>query len=100
MNKFLSIILISFSLTACREATVSQDEYDSMVMEKDEKIAELESRISELQDHVTSLEEKANEVTNQFDRFESENWREVVPDADDAVEELNAEVENNPEYSY
>lgn len=84
----------------CGETNVSQEEYEAMVSEKDERIAELESQIAELQNHVASLEEKANEVTNQFDRFEDENWREVVPDADNAVEELNAEVENTPDYSY
>ena len=71
-----------------------------MVSEKDQQIADLEEQVTKLQEHISNLEVKTEEVNNQFKRFENENWRDVVPDADNAVEELNTEVENNPDASY
>lgn len=92
--KILKLILIMpvLVLTGCSES-ISRAEHEAIVYEKDQKIAELE-------EHITELEAKLEEVNNQFERFESENWRDVVPDVDNALDDLNSEVENNPSSNY
>lgn len=98
---FLKPISFVFALflVGCGEATVSQEEYDSMVSEKDSRIEELESEVLSLQVHIESLESKTRDVNAQFERFESENWRDVVPDAESSLSELNTEVESYDEYT-
>ncbi|BAP67552.1 bZIP transcription factor [Acinetobacter baumannii] len=92
--KILKLILIMpvLVLTGCSDS-ISRAEHEAIVYEKDQKIAELE-------EHITELEAKLEEVNNQFERFESENWRDVVPDVDNALDDLNSEVENNPSSNY
>ncbi|WOE34181.1 bZIP transcription factor [Acinetobacter baumannii] len=92
--KILKLILIMpiLVITGCSDS-ISRAEHEAIVYEKDQKIAELE-------EHITELEAKLEEVNNQFERFESENWRDVVPDVDNALDDLNSEVENNPSSNY
>ncbi len=96
----------------CNKA-ITQSEYDSMVEEKDQKIeeleaqneekdqqiAEFETQINQMRDHIQTLESRTQEVNAQFERFQHENWRNVVPDAASSLENLNSEIENDPNYS-
>lgn len=98
--KLLPLLIIPiFSLIGCK-GPVSQAEYDSMIFEKDAKIAELEEKVAQLEEHIENLEKKTEEVNNQFERLENENWRDVVPDADNALEDLNSELGNDPTSNY
>ncbi|MCZ3065534.1 bZIP transcription factor [Acinetobacter baumannii] len=99
LKKFF-VVLLLVSLVGCGKPSITQEDYDNMVSEKDQQIADLEEQVTKLHEHISNLEAKTEEVNNQFKRFENENWRDVVPDADNAVEELNTEVENNPDASY
>ncbi|AUX86894.1 hypothetical protein C3F34_20040 (plasmid) [Acinetobacter sp. ACNIH2] len=92
-------LVLGLALVGCGEPQITQDEYDEMVSEKDARIEELEGQVQSLQEHVANLESKADEVNAQFERFQSENWRDVVPDAESSLEDLNSEIENNSEYS-
>lgn len=100
VNKFIQTVFISSSilLIGCTE-TVTQEDYDNMVYEKDQQIAELEGKVTQLQDHITSLESKIEEVNNQFERLKYENWRDVVPEAESSLEDLNSEISNGEDYS-
>jgi len=95
----LTPFILTLALAGCGEPQITQDEYDEMVSEKDLRIEELEEQVQTLQEHVANLESKTQEVNAQFERFQSENWRDVVPDAESSLEDLNSEIENNSEYS-
>ncbi|MBE2163704.1 bZIP transcription factor [Acinetobacter oleivorans] len=99
-NKFIQIIFIlsSILLMGCTK-TVTQEEYDNMIYEKDQQIAELEEKVVQLQDHIVSLESKIEEVNNQFERLKYENWRDVVPEAESSLDDLNNEINNGEDYS-
>ena len=105
MNFFKSIktatplLLVSLTLAGCGEPTVTQEDYDSMVYEKDLKISELESQVTQMQEHISNLESKTQEVNSQFERLQSENWRDVVPDAESSLEDLNNEINNGEDVS-
>lgn len=91
------LIIITLFLMGCDEK-IPKSEYDSMVDEKNLKIEELESEVSLLKEHISNLESKTEEVNNQFERLETENWRDVVPDAESSLEDLNTEISNNENY--
>lgn len=97
MKYSISILILCTLLSACSQS-VPQEEYDSMLEEKDYRIAELESKVAALEDHIQSLESKTDDVNEQFERLQTENWRDVVPDAENSLDELNSEIANNPEY--
>lgn len=97
MKLILSTIFLSVFLSACSKS-VPQEEYDSMLSEKDYQISELENKITALEDHIQSLEAKTEDVNEQFGRLQYENWQDVVPDAESSLEDLNSEIENNPNY--
>ena len=105
MNFFKSIkiatplLLVSLTLVGCGEPTVTQENYDSMVYEKDSKISELESQVTQMQEHIENLEAKTQEVNSQFERLQTENWRDVVPDAESSLDDLNSEISNGEDVS-
>ena len=104
MNFFKSIkiatpLLVSLTLVGCGEATVTQEDYDSMIYEKDSKISELASQVTQMQEHIENLEAKTQEVNSQFERLQTENWRDVVPDAESSLDDLNDEISNGEDVS-
>ncbi|WOE33910.1 bZIP transcription factor [Acinetobacter baumannii] len=99
-NKYIQTVFIASSLLlmGCTE-TVTQEDYDNMVYEKDQQIAELEVKVTQLKEHIASLETKTAEVNNQFERLKYENWRDVVPEAESSLDDLNSEIRNGQDYS-
>lgn len=95
----ISLLVVSLILAGCGETTVTQEDYDNMVSEKDLKISELESQVLQMQEHISNLESKTQEVNSQFERLQSENWRDVVPDAESSLEDLNNEINNSEDVS-
>lgn len=88
-------MLIPVTLFTGCDQSVSKSEYDSMVYEKDLKIEELESEVIRLKEHISNLESQTDEVKNQIERFKSENWRDVVPDVESSLDDLNTEISNH-----
>ncbi|WP_254626829.1 hypothetical protein, partial [Acinetobacter baumannii] len=99
VNKFIQTVFISSSLLIGCTEKVTQEDYDNMVSEKDQQIAELEEKVVQLQDHIASLESKTEEVNKQFERLKYENWRDVVPEAESSLDDLNREIRNGEDYS-
>lgn len=101
MMKIRNILILSMtlSLLGCGQPSVTSEDYDNMVSDKDQRIAELEEQVSQLQEHIAALETKTSEVNEQFDRLQYENWRDVVPDAESSLEDLNSEINNGEDYS-
>lgn len=93
------LLLATLILTGCGEQTVTQDDYDSMLSDKDLRISELESQVAQMQEHISNLESKTQEVNSQFQRLQNENWRDVVPDAESSLDDLNNEINNSEEVS-
>lgn len=93
------LIALTVGLVGCGESTVTQEDYDSMVYEKDLKISELESQVSQMQEHIENLETRTQEVNSQFERLQTENWRDVVPDAESSLDDLNNEISNGEDVS-
>jgi peptidoglycan hydrolase CwlO-like protein len=100
MNYLIAILIaLTVGLVGCGESTVTQEDYDSMVYEKDLRISELESQVTQMQEHIENLEAKTQEVNSQFERLQTENWRDVVPDAESSLDDLNNEISNGEDTS-
>lgn len=55
MNYLVTLLIaLTVGLVGCGESTVTQEDYDSMVYEKDLKISELESQVSQMQEYIAS----------------------------------------------
>ena len=98
--KYFSVAFISLALVTpligCGGNRISEDEYDEMVSEKDQIISEQQEQIQKLNDHIANLEEKINEIDSQVQNFEDQNWREVVPEVEGQIDDLQNEVGNSP----
>ena len=46
------------------------------------------AQISEMKDRAQALQEASDQLQSQMDRFQSENWRDVVPDAQSASDDV------------
>ncbi|UNK49901.1 hypothetical protein MNR01_02360 [Lysobacter sp. S4-A87] len=67
------------------------DEQQSEIDEKDERIAELEAKLQLANEHADELESRLEDLQSASDdlqsnvqRLQYENWRDVVPDIEDA----------------
>lgn len=60
----------------------------AQVDELEETQREHQAAVNALRDTFSELEHAAREVASEMDRFESENWRDVVPDMQTATEQL------------
>jgi|GEM_PF-2294413 len=76
-----------------------QPEYEVEYSEIEELISEnerLTQENQELRDHIENLNIKISEVNDNVSRYQSENWRDVTPDVENSVDELNSEQTNEP----
>ena len=43
-------------LVGCGKPSITQEDYDNMVSEKDQQIADLEEQVTKLQEHISNLD--------------------------------------------
>lgn len=98
LSKTLTVVFITTVIFTGCEKSVPQSECDSIIYEKDQEIEDLENKILYLKEHISTLESHADEVNSQFERLDSENWRDVVPDVDASLDDLNTEISNHQDY--
>ncbi|HAV4655368.1 TPA: bZIP transcription factor, partial [Acinetobacter baumannii] len=53
-NFFVALLLVG--LVGCGKPSITQEDYDNMVSEKDQQIADLEEQVTKLQEHISNLE--------------------------------------------
>lgn len=98
----LAIIIIPLLMVGCTKK-VTQSEYDSMEAAYEDQITELESKVSELETKVTTQQEYINtmnssiqEMSSEVDRFDYEDWRNVVPDVYYGIKEIENSIQTEP----
>lgn len=70
------------------ELTERVDQLDAENQELRSKVDALTTQLEEARDAVARVSRAADEVQSNAERFSSENWRSVVPDVEDASDEL------------
>lgn len=81
------------------EETVDNSEVEELeqrVAELEQAKEELEQYKDEMEQHVQDLRYKSKQVDYQLDRFQTDSWREVVPQVIESQYELNREFNNEP----
>lgn len=71
-----------------------QSELDKTKAENEELRAQVESlqgEISDIKEKAEALQTSSVELRSQMDRFQSENWRDVVPDAQAASDQVESD---------
>lgn len=70
------------------ELTERVDQLDAENQELRSKVDDLTTQLEEAREAVGRVSRAADEVQSNAERFSSENWRSVVPDVEDASDEL------------
>jgi len=89
MRMGITIIVAALVLTGC-----GQSELDRTKAENEElraQVASLQGEISDIKEKADALETSSGELRSQMDRFQSENWREVVPNAQAASDQVESD---------
>lgn len=64
----------------------------TQVADSEAREQERESVISDLESHVSDLKRAGRELASDVDRFDYENWRDVVPDVRSAADDVERAV--------
>lgn len=70
------------------ELTERVDQLDAENQELRSKVEALTTQLEEARDAFAKVSRAADEVQSNAERFSNENWRSVVPDVEEASEEL------------
>ncbi len=98
------VTLLAVALAACLSACGAPEggdydraEVEDLAAENDElrsQVADLESQLEEARSRVQQLASSADDLRGEVDRFRTgENWRDVVPAVDSAIDEVEADTE-------
>jgi outer membrane murein-binding lipoprotein Lpp len=92
MRTMIAVITAALVLTGC-----GQPELDRTKAENEELRAQVESlqgEISDIKEKADALETSSGELRSQMNRFQSENWRDVVPDAQAASDQVESDQDS------
>lgn len=92
MRLGVTVIAAALALTGC-----GQSELDRAKAENEElraQVERLQGEISEIKGKADALETSSGELRGQMDRFQSENWRDVVPDAQAASDQVQSDQDS------
>ena len=73
---------LALLLTGCGPSRVEQLEAENQDLK--DQVEQLQSQLSNIKDKASELETASSGLQQQLGRFEDENWRDVVPDAQEA----------------
>jgi len=79
-------LILTAMLAGCGPSKIEQLKAENR--ELHDKVDQLETKLSDVQEKATALETASDNLKEQLGRFQSEDWRDVVPDAQDPGEEV------------
>lgn len=89
---FLTVVIALAFLSGCTK-TVTQDKYDSMESSYEQQISDLESKVASKQQYIETVNTSIQELSSDVNRFEHEDWRDVVPDVYDKIKALETNIQ-------
>ncbi len=92
---FLTVVIALAFLSGCTK-TVTQDEYDSMESSYKQQISDLESKVASKQQYIETMNTSIQELSSDVNRFEYEDWQDVVPDVYDKTKALETNIQTEP----
>jgi TolA-binding protein len=85
-------LLLCFALAACGPSKSEQLQSENEELRV--QVEQLQSQLSEIKEKAESLETSSNDLRDQMARFQSENWREVVPEAEAASSQVESDQDD------
>jgi len=79
-------LVVCVLLAGCGPSRVQQLEAENQDLK--DQVEQLQSQLSDIKDKASELETASSGLQEQLGRFDGENWREVVPDAQEAGSEV------------
>lgn len=86
MKQLLSIVLTAAFLCGCGNERIEELEYE--LEEAQKKLENIESEFEDIQLKMRYLDSAIDELKNEIDDFSYENWRDNVPEAESAAEDV------------
>jgi len=77
---------LALLLTGCGPSRVEQLEAENQNLK--DQVEQLQSKLNDIQEKADNLETASSGLQEQLGRFDGENWRDVVPDAQAAGTEV------------
>jgi len=74
--------MLCILLAGCGSSRVQQLEAENQDLK--DQVERLQSQLNDIKDKANELETASSGLQQQLGRFENENWRDVVPDAQEA----------------
>ena len=86
MKALWTLVLCAVALTGCGPSKMERLETENR--ELHDQVDQLQSQLSDIQEKASNLETASDELKVQLARFENEDWRDVVGDAQAAGEDV------------
>lgn len=88
-------LALMFSLSACgptenEKLKVENEDLRSQVTQLEAKVTKVETAAEEVKSNAEELKTASDDLQSELSRFNSDNWRDVVPDATSAGDEVEA----------
>lgn len=96
MNKQIILLTFCAFLFSGCEKKVSQEEFDSMQADLQNQITELESQVESKQTYIQEMNTSIQNLSGDVDRFDYEDWRDVVPDVYQQAKDLENNIQQEP----
>lgn len=75
---------------------VTQDEYDVMESNYQQQVSELEAKVASQQEYIETMNSSIEDLSSDVDRFEYEDWQDVVPDVYKKTKDLTTDIQTEP----
>lgn len=87
------VIMLATALSGCGSSRIDDleaqnEDLTAQTEDLRSQVAALEAQLEELDEHLSDLEAAQADLSNAVDRFDFEDWRDVVPDVRNAAEEV------------
>ena len=92
MRMGITIIVAALILTGCGQPELERTKAENVELRA--QVERLQGEISDIKEKADALETSSGELRSQMDRFQSENWRDVVPDAQAASDQVESDQDS------
>lgn len=92
MRMGITTIVAALVLTGCGKSDLDRTKAENEELRT--QVESLQGEISDIKEKADALETSSRELRSQMDRFQRENWRDVVPDAQAASDQVESDQDS------
>lgn len=92
MRVGVTMVAAALALTGCGPSELDRTKTENEELRA--QVERLQGELSDIKEKADALETSSGELRSQMERFESENWRDVVPDAQAASDQVESDKDD------